>query len=262
MPFPLHMNDQQVKQLAAEINANGFARLRDVISQSELQQLRGFTDAHAQLHHGEYFAYHGEKALSQSLLGSIWGNPDFKRLVGDLYRQATHQESASDRIFPVLRCVQGDLGQKESNCFHFDASLVTALVPIFIPTEGNDRGDLMVFPNLRKVRTSVLLNVIEKALVQNRFTRKLMTLAIERGWLKPQTIPLVPGDIYLFWGYRSLHANQACGAGVKRATAIFHFGDPHAGSLATRLILQFNQRRARRVSDKTGTPPPESTLGQ
>lgn len=262
MPLSLPMDDQHVKQLAAQINANGFARLRDVISQPDLQQLRGFTDAHAQLHHGEYFAYHGEKALSQSLLGNIWSDPGFKRLVNDLYREAAHQEAPSDRIFPVLRCVQGNVGQKESNCFHFDASLVTALVPIFIPGEGTERGDLMVFPNLRKVRTSVLLNVIEKALVQNRLTRKLMTLAIDRGWLKPQTIPLVPGDIYLFWGYRSLHANKACGAGIKRATAIFHFGDPHAGSLATRLILQFNQRRARRLSDKTGTPPSESTLGQ
>jgi hypothetical protein len=254
MPFSLHMNEPEIKQLVAEINANGYAQLRDVISPSELQQLRGFTDTHAELHHGE-------KALSQSLLGTLWSNPDFKRLVNDLYRQATHQESASDRIFPVLRCVQGNLGQKESNCFHFDASLVTALVPIFIPTEGSDLGDLMVFPNLRKVRTSVLLNVIEKALIQNRLTRKLMSFAIQRGWLKPKTIPLQPGDIYLFWGYRSLHANKPCSAGIKRATAIFHFGDPHAGSLATRMILRFNQRRAQRVSDKTGTPP-ESTLGQ
>jgi len=33
-----------------------------------------------------------------------------------------------------------------------------------------------------------------------------------------------------------------------RATAIFHYGDPHAGSLMTRMILRHNQRRARRAS--------------
>jgi hypothetical protein len=48
---------------------------------------------------------------------------------------------------------------------------------------------------------------------------------------------------------------------VKRATALFHFGDPHAGSLATRWILKFNQGRARRISNKTGSQPPASTQG-
>jgi hypothetical protein len=46
---------------------------------------------------------------------------------------------------------------------------------------------------------------------------------------------------------------------VKRATALFHFGDPHTGSLATRLILKINQGRARRMSNKAGNPPPAST---
>ena len=33
----------------------------------------------------------------------------------------------------VMRCVQGQTGRKESNCYHFDASLVTALLPVEIP---------------------------------------------------------------------------------------------------------------------------------
>jgi hypothetical protein len=261
MPLSFDFNDQQTQQLVHEIGVNGFAQLRDVVSEAELQQLREFVDARAQLHQGEYFAYHGEKFLAASLLSSIWSDPNFKQLVANLYRHAARKEPSSAQIFPVLRCVQGNQGQRESNCFHFDASLVTALVPIFIPSEGEERGDLMLFPNLRNVRTNVLFNVIEKAVVQNSLCRKLISLAIRRGWLKPATVILKPGDIYLFWGYRSLHANKPCSPGIKRATAIFHFGDPHSGSLATRMILQINQRRARRASSKTGAPPPESTPG-
>jgi hypothetical protein len=63
---------------------------------------------------------------------------------------------------------------------------------------------------------------------------------------------LVPGTIYFFWGYRSLHANQPCDPEFRRATALFHFGDPHARSFATRLILKLNKRRTKRIIAKTG----------
>lgn len=128
--------------------------------------------------------------------------------------------------------------------------MVTALVPIEIPQRGapSERGDLLLFANLRSMRSSVLFNVVEKALVQNAFSRKLIRTAIALRLLKPQRLQLVPGNLYLFWGYRSLHANESCNPDYRRATAIFHYGDPHAGSLLTSLILAFNQHRARRAS--------------
>jgi len=261
MPLSFDIDEQHVKKLANEIDTHGFAQLRGIVSEADLQQLRTYTDLHADLHPGEYFAYHGEQALAGSLLVNIWADPRFKALLARLYREAANKQAISDQIFPVLRCVQGNEGQRESNCFHYDASLVTALVPIFIPQDGEERGDLVLFPNLRTVRSSVVFNVIEKALLQNRFSRKLMCLAMQRGWFKPTTLQLEPGSIYFFWGYRSLHANRTVGPDLKRATAIFHYGDPHAGSLATRIILKINQRRARLVSRKTGSQPPTSTLG-
>lgn len=94
----------------------------------------------------------------------------------------------------------------------------------------------------------MLVNVVEKALLQNKLSRKLISRAIGLGLLKPQRLQLVPGNLYLFWGYRSLHANEPCDPAQLRATAIFHYGDPHAGSLMTRMILRHNQRSARRAS--------------
>ncbi len=259
MPVSFNMPPQQIRHMADDIDASGFTRMRDALSAAELQQLRDYTQGQAQLHRGEYFAHHGEQSLADCPLASIWADPDFKTLLARLYHHGFEADPASQQIFPVLRCVQGNQGQRESNSFHFDASLVTVLVPIFIPSEAEQRGDLMLFPNLRKAHRNVLVNVVQKALVQNRLARKLLVMGINRGWLKPRTLPLVPGDIYLFWGYRTLHANQACSPGVMRATAIFHFGDPHAGSLSTRLILRLNQRRARLASRKAGPGPTQPT---
>lgn len=261
MPSSFSMDPLRIKQIAEQIDAQGFSQISGALNPEELQRLRAYTEAQATLHRGEYFAHHGEKLLVQSPLSSLWESADFQHMLADLYRSATGAASASQQIFPVLRCVQGNQGRRESNRFHFDASLVTVLIPVFIPTEGDERGDLMLFPNLRKVRRNAVFNAIEKALVQNAFTRKLLVMAIERGWVKAEILTLNPGDIYVFWGYRTLHANKPCGPKVTRATAIFHFGDPHAGSLTTRLILQINQRRARRASRKAGSGPSEATPG-
>lgn len=256
------MDPLRIKQVSEQINAQGFSQISGALDANELQLLRAYTEAQAKLHRGEYFAHHGEKLLSQSPLSSLWESADFQQMLANLYRCATGVDAASSQIFPVLRCVQGNQGRRESNSFHFDASLVTVLVPVFIPTEGDERGDLLLFPNLRKIRRNAVFNAIEKALIQNAFSRKLLVMAIERGWVKPETLTLKPGDIYVFWGYRSLHANKPCGPEVTRATAIFHFGDPHAGSLTTRLILQINQRRARRASRKAGNGSSEVTPGK
>lgn len=259
MPLLSALDAQQVQTLATDIDTHGFTILKNVLSEPELDQLQAFTDSRALKHPGEYFAYHGENALSESLLASLWSDPSIKQLLESLYRHAAQQDSPSQQIFPVLRCIQGSRGVRESNCFHFDASLVTALIPIYIPTEGRECGDLMIFPNSRKLRSNVVRNVVEKALLQNRFSRWLTCIAIRQGWLHPKVLKLVPGNIYLFWGYRSLHANQPCSPGLKRATAILHFGDPHSGSMATRMILGINQRRAARVSARTRISPPETT---
>lgn len=169
-------------------------------------------------------------------------------MLESLYQAGARKVAYSDKIFQVLRCVQGVSGRRESNCFHYDASLVTVLLPIEIPQDGTDRGDLILFPNLRRIRSSVYLNVLEKALLQNALSRKLISAAIKRRLLRPEKLQLVPGNLYLFWGYRSLHANEPCDPATRRATAIFHYGDPHAGSFATRMILKLNQRRAQRAT--------------
>ena len=234
--------------VAGELNKFGYACVNNFLQPEQLQELRNYVAEQAQQHQGQYFAHHGGAALTGTLLGSIGSAPELEAMLAGIHRQGTGRNAYQQTIQIVLRCVQGQTGKYESNCFHYDASLLTALVPVEIPTQGEARGDLLLFPNSRRVRSSVLLNVIEKALLQNKLARRAITLAIRRHWLEPFRLALVPGNLYLFWGYRSLHANEPCDPANRRATAIFHYGDPHAGSLATRLILRLNQRRALRAT--------------
>jgi hypothetical protein len=251
---PLLRNDStSIALLVNDMDQQGHAVIEHAFSPQALEDMRLYVKREAVRHNGQYFAYHGLKALAASPMAELAASPALTTTLDRLHRHATGASAASSEVFPVLRCVQGGSGARESNAFHYDATLLTVLVPIFIPEEGEQRGDLVLFPNLRPVRSSVAINVLEKALLQNKVSRRLLRHGIEAGWFKPQTLRLVPGNLYVFWGYRSLHANQPCSPDVTRATALFHYGDPHAGSLSTRLILKLNQQRARRSVARSDT---------
>ncbi|WP_263261175.1 hypothetical protein [Pseudomonas sp. RIT-PI-S] len=250
---PLFSNDPtSIALLVNDMDQHGHAVIEQAFSDQALDEMRQYVTREAARHDGRYFAYHGLKALAGSPMARLAASTELTATLDHLHRHATGTPAASHEVFPVLRCVQGGSGARESNAFHYDATLLTVLVPIFIPEEGEQRGDLVMFPNLRPVRANVATNVLEKALLQNKVSRRVLSRGIEAGWFKPRTLTLVPGNLYLFWGYRSLHANQPCSPHVQRATALFHYGDPHAGSLATRLILKLNQQRARRSVAHSG----------
>lgn len=238
--------ERTAAQWAAEIDSNGFTVLENYLSPEMLEQARVFIEQQAASRDGEYFAVHGIEALSGSVMASLALSAPFKEMLADLYQlQAGRDPSATEQVFPVIRCLQGRSGLRQSHFYHFDATAITALLPLFIPTEGEHCGDLIIFPNIRPVRFNALLNVIEKALLHNTLSQKLVAFAVRRGWLSPIRLKLVPGNLYLFSGYRSLHANDRCDPAMLRATTLFHFGNPHHDSLLARLVLGTNKRRAK-----------------
>ena len=238
--------DDAVARLAARMDRNGFAVLENYLSPDMLEQGRAFVSQQVLQRDGEYFAIHGIEALSGTLAGDLALSEPLRETLRELYKvQTGRQPSPEEQVFPVLRCLQGRSGLKQSHFYHFDATAVTALLPLFIPTEGEHCGDLIIFPNLRPVRFNVLVNVIEKAVLHNGVSQKLVAWAVRRGWLRPIRLKLEPGNLYLFWGYRSLHANEQCDPALLRATALFHFGNPHHDSRLARLLLGTNKRRAK-----------------
>jgi hypothetical protein len=59
-----------------------------------------------------------------------------------------------------------------------------------------------------------------------------------------------PGDIYFFWGYQSLHGNEPCYASSVRATALFHYADPHENSFVATAIQGLRRRHERRIRER------------
>jgi|ERR1700730_6293959 hypothetical protein len=115
------------------------------------------------------------------------------------------------------------------------------VVPIFMPdAERGNSGELVGLFNKRPFRRFVLANIIDKVVGQSRLYRRHILRRLDRtDYL--QVVEMEVGNLYLFWGYRSLHGNMPCESGALRATLLLHFGRQHGSSEALTAAVRLGQ---------------------
>ena len=80
---------------------------------------------------------------------------------------------------------------------------------------GNS-GELVGLFNKRPFRRFVLANIIDKVVGQSRFYRRRNPRRLDRtDYL--QLVDMEVGNLYVFWGYRSLHGNMPYALGSRCA---------------------------------------------
>lgn len=229
------ISDHAIRSLAAQIEGNGFAVLPNYLGPDALGKLQAFVRERVSEAGGEYTAVNGKAEVLGTLLGELPDQPEFASLLRRLYERATGRPAPAQATHQVLRCLAGQTSLKECFIFHFDSYVVTLLLPILIPSEGRS-GHLVIWPNLRGVRPAYALNLLDKLLIDNKLTQFLLKRLFCCGFLKLSRIEMIPGDLYMFWGYRTLHTNEPCDPENIRSTALFHFGDPHSESWLRRRL--------------------------
>jgi hypothetical protein len=230
------VTDERLDALSEEMDTVGISALRDVLSPTEIAMAGNYVQRELDKHERQHFIYAGRPWLDASPLATFGQSPHLRRILAGLYRRGTGRAAPDIDIVAALRVLSGDLGLKASNLFHYDTYVVTALLPLIIPNAPNEpRGDLVMYPNLRRMRSSSVINLAEKALVQNSLTRSVLARETVQRALGARILPLEPGNLYFFWGMRSLHANQACLPHSVRSTVLFHFANPHSGGTVDRL---------------------------
>ncbi|RRA48057.1 hypothetical protein [Acidipila sp. EB88] len=221
-----HLSDAAVRALVADVNRKGFACVPNYIDPESLARMQAFVHGAVREAGNQYVGFAGPDAVAGSGLDEVYHSPEFAKLMRNMYEFGTGKSAPREDFYQVLRCLAGETGQRHAWMFHYDSYVVTALVPIVIPTEGKS-GDLLMFPNTRSIRPAYLLNAADKVLLDNRLTQKLLRRSVERDPDRPTRIKMQPGTLYFFWGYRSIHTNEPCDPDKVRATALFHYANPH-----------------------------------
>jgi len=241
---------ERIVDLVADMNTKGFGVLPGYVQPEDLAGLRSFLEGTVTAAGEQYVSFAGEEPVAGTLLQALSNSPAFVDLLHQIYELGAGRPAPDQSLYQLLRCLKGESGLKHALLFHYDSYVVTALLPVIIPTEGLT-GKLVMAPNVRSIRSSYLFNLIDKIILDNPVTQFLLRKAYRSGLLKLTQIPMVPGNLYFFWGYRSVHGNEACDPDKIRATALFHFGDPHANSRLRRFTGRAKSRARMGASEMT-----------
>lgn len=222
-------------RLAQQINSDGYAVIENFVDPSDLRVAQQFVSDAIARNNGEYVGFSGTKDLGGTFLANLPQDPSFIELCRDIYESGVGKPAPDVNFYQILRCLSGSEAQDHSMMFHFDSYVLTALIPITVPAHGMP-GRLVIHPNTRNIRKTYLGNLVDKAIVDNRIAQNWFKKSYQKGADNVLRLTLKPGNLYLFWGYRSLHTNEACDADAIRATALLHYADPHADSRLKQML--------------------------
>lgn len=233
-------------KLFDELQDKGFTCLPNAVDPLFLQKVRHTVDALIEERGHRYFTIIQPQKQQGGPFAEMVETPGFVDLLRNLSRRSHSEAAVEDfELYNVLRVIAGQDAAKTAFEFHYDATVLTVLMPIFIPGGAPDKaGDLVAMPNRRDYRSSALVNLGEKVIMQNPLAFKYYGARYGSG--KRNVQQLKPGNLYFFNGYRTFHGNLPCEAGAKRATLLFHFGNPHAGDRLTKAVLKVRKIREER----------------
>jgi hypothetical protein len=223
--------------IVGQIDRDGYAAIGDFVSPADLAAAQDFVRREVAANGGNYLDFKGADRLDGTFLRSLSSDPAFVALCRGIYEHSTGRPAPDVEFYQVLRCLSGRLARANSLTFHYDSYMLTALIPIIMPDHGTP-GDLLIIPNTRRVRSSYAGNLVDKVILDNALSQRMLRMLYDRQSPLIRHIRLVPGTLYLFYGYRTIHTNEECDADAIRSTALFHFADPHAASGLKRLLRQ------------------------
>jgi hypothetical protein len=224
-------SDSNPRRIVAQLDEDGVVCLTDVVPSDWLARTRAAVVDHLR-DHGEHDHFIRSPHLQiDSPTADFINSPSVRALLDGIVKTRFPDGSAdAELVGAALRIIAGPKGEGDAWWFHYDASVVTMIVPLFIPDAGRgNSGELVGFFNRRPFRRFVISNIVGKAVSQSAFYRRRILRRLDTPDFG-RIVDMQVGNLYLLWGYRSLHANMPCQAGALRATLLLHFGRPHGRS--------------------------------
>ena len=213
------------KKLINKFLNKGYFERENFFTNKELIQLRKFVDKNLNKNKSKTFFLTSKS--NNDIRDFFKNNEIIYKKIKLIIRNISNKLNIKDNenIYSVLRVIKCQRIKNESFRYHFDAHLLTILIPIYIPKRKNsNNGHLLISPNLRKISNSILINILQKIYYQ-KFLSKILNGSKLIKILKLQKIILKPKSIFVFNGFRSLHGNLDIHKDDLRATMLIHYHD-------------------------------------
>jgi len=249
-PVNIEPSELLLNSIVDELQKNGFYCLENAIDPYQLTGLKSDVLKYIEVKGKRYFSIINPNHDIASNFNNFEKSDRLKKYLCELAKVGLSKNFDSSEILSVLRVVTGKNSESQSFKFHYDATVITALIPIIIPNGDLEKsGHLLAFKNFRNIRSSPFINILEKLLYQNKLTQFILSRIVVQD-LKKYACTVREGNIYFFYGYRTLHANLPVDPSYIRASLLMHFGNPHSNSSVVSLIASIRHWRERLNSNK------------
>lgn len=134
----------------------------------------------------------------------------------------------------------------ENFSFHYDAFINTIIIPININNEqDNDFSmSLELIPNYRKLTNSMILNLFQKILIQNKLFKLFSNTRLFKFFFKSLNVKLNFDEVLIFNGFRTLHSHSISNTNTQKEKArlIIHVYNPFINNKLDRIIFKNIQK--------------------
>lgn len=236
---------KHINYIFSNLESKGFYCLENAISKIIIKKFQKKIENITNTKGKRYLSLINECEYIEAPFRDLYKSENLNILLKELANLGATKDFNKSETLNVIRIVTGEKTDSQSFRFHYDPTIITALIPILIPEGPIERsGHLVIMANIRKIRSLTIINLIEKICIQNIFVQKIISLYIKCNKYK-YVKKIKPGNVYLFWGYRSLHASMPVDPKYIRATILFHYGNPHKKSKILKFVAKIRHFRER-----------------
>lgn len=209
--------DGLIRDVSRSLDGGGIAVIEGFFKPEALEQMRTFALGKLD------FCTKGKRTplvgddLKDTIFFDIAKSQLLIKISNALIRKFAYSVSAED-IYPVVNILHGPATQDGVHAFHFDASFLTAAIPVSMGDRSRvNRGQFRIYPNIRSFSTNWLLN---------KFYWNFMKLRMVRSRLRHTFIDFEVGNFYFFYGYRSYHGTEPLDVDILRVNCLLNIGGP------------------------------------
>ena len=135
----------------------------------------------------------------------------------------------------------------ENFSFHYDAFINTIIIPININDEQNTDFSMGIelIPNYRKLTHSMIFNLFQKILIQNKIFKFFSNTPLFKFFFKPLNVKLNFDEVLIFNGFRTLHSHSISNTNTEKEKArlIIHVYNPFINNKLDRVIFKNIQKK-------------------
>jgi hypothetical protein len=212
-----HDFDGLIRDVSRSLDGDGIAIIKDFFNPDAIEKMQAYAQSKVE------FCTKGKRTplvgddLKDTIFYDMAKSQLLVKLSNALIKKFAYSVSSED-IYPVVNILHGPATQDGVHSFHFDASFLTAAIPVSMGDRSRaNRGQFRIYPNMRGFSTNWLLN---------KFYWNFMRLQVARNWVKHTFIDFEVGNLYLFYGYRSYHGTEPLDVDLLRVNCLLNIGGP------------------------------------